>query len=139
MKTEIIIDQFYVENCGFYQVYYTGKRFYFTLIPNFNILKKIYGRSALFYVDDETTDDVNYNPKPFATIQRVINAIVDYVNQSKYTTGIEHIKNFSFMSSTQRKDQIYEYYAKRIIKRLNDHWDYTYFDGGFYFFIKNQE
>lgn len=132
---EIIIDKFSVENCGYYQVYYTGKRFYFTLIPSFDILKKKYGKSALFYVDDETTDDVNYNNKPFETIQRIINVIVDYVNKSQYTKGMDTIKHFSFTSSTERKDKIYEHYAKRIIHKLNGNWDFTTHNGGFYFFI----
>lgn len=132
---EIIIDKFSVENCGYYQVYYTGKRFYFTLIPSFDILKKKYGKSALFYVDDETTDDVNYNNKPFETIQRIINVIVDYVNKSQYTKGMDTIKHFSFASSTERKDKIYEHYAKRIIHKLNGNWDFTAHNGGFYFFI----
>lgn len=132
---EIIIDKFSVENCGYYQIYYTGKRFYFTLIPSFDILKKKYGKSALFYVDDETTDDVNYNNKPFETIQRIINVIVDYVNKSQYTKGMDTIKHFSFASSTERKDKIYEHYAKRIIHKLNGNWDFITHNGGFYFFI----
>ena len=134
MNQEIIIDKFSIPDCGYYQVYYTGKRFYFTLIPDFNILKTKYGQSALFYVDDETMDDVNYNKYPFKTIERIINTIVDYVNQSYYQKEIDTIKNFSFTSSTQRKDNIYELYAKRIIKKLNGDWGYSSYDGGFYFF-----
>lgn len=134
MNQEIVIDKFSVPDCGYYQVYYTGKRFYFTLIPCFDILKRIYGQSALFYVDDETTDDVNYNKQPFETIHRVIKAIVDYVNQSQYTKGVDVINHFSFMSSTKRKDAIYEHYAKRMIGQLSGEWDYTSHEGGFYFF-----
>lgn len=136
MNKEIVIDKFSVPDCGYYQVYYTGKRFYFTLIPCFDILKRIYGQSALFYVDDETTDDVNYNKQPFETINRIINAIVDYVNQSCYTKDMDNIKNFSFMSSTERKDAIYEHYAKRIVGRLNGEWDYTAHEGIFAFYKK---
>lgn len=135
MHKEIVIDKFVIKDCGFYQVYYTGKRFYFTLIPDFKILKKHYGNLALFYVDDEIIDDVGYNKKPFDTIGRIINSIVSYVNQSQYTKGIDTIKNFSFLSSTKRKDKVYEHYAKRIIKQLKGNWDYTSFDGGFYFFM----
>lgn len=136
MNKEVIIDKFNVPDCGYYQVYYTGKRFYFTLTPDFKILKAKYGQSALFYVDDETTDDVNYNQYPFQTIDRIINTIVNYINQSHYQKGVDTIKNFSFSSSTQRKDKIYERYAKRIIEKLNGDWDYSSYDGGFYFFIK---
>lgn len=136
MTQEIIIDKFSIPDCGYYQVYYTGKRFYFTLIPDFKILKAKYGQSALFYVDDEIMDDVNYNKYPFETIDRIIHAIVNYINQSHYQKGVDTIKNFSFISSTQRKDNIYERYAKRIIKKLNSDWDYSSYDGGFYFFIK---
>lgn len=136
MSKEIVIDKFSVEDCGFYQVYYTGKRFYFTLIPNFKILQKKYGKAALFYFDDETIEDVNYNKNPFATIHRIIHVIADYVNKSPYTKNMETIKHFSFTSSTERKDKIYEHYAKRIIKLLNGNWDYTAHNGGFYFFIK---
>lgn len=136
MNKEVIIDKFSVPDCGYYQVYYTGKRFYFTLIPEFKILKAKYGQSAPFYVDDETTDDVNYNKYPFQTIERIINVIVNYVNQSHYQKDIDTIKNFSFTSSTERKDNIYERYAKRIVERLNGDWEYCSYDGGFYFFIK---
>lgn len=138
MNKEIVIDKFNVPDCGYYQVYYTGKRFYFTLIPNFNILKKQYGKSALFYVDDELVDDVNYNKQPFQTINRIINAIVNYVNQSRYTKDSDDIKHFSFMSSTKRKDAIYEHYAKRIVRRLNGEWDYTAHEGTFAFYKKGQ-
>lgn len=136
MSKEIVIDKFSIPECGFYQVYYTGKRFYFTLIPEFNILKKQYGKSALFYVDDEIIDDVNYNKQPFKTINRIVNAMVDYVNQSCYTKDMDSIKNFSFMSSTKRKDNIYERYAKQMIKQLNGDWDFSCHEGGFYFFKK---
>ncbi|WP_066803396.1 hypothetical protein [Moraxella oblonga] len=137
MTQEIIIDKFSIPNCGYYQVYYTGKRFYFTLIPEFNILKTKYGKSALFYVDDETTDDVNYNKQPFQTIERIINTIVNYVNQSPYQKDVDTIKHFSFTSSTERKDRIYEHYAKRIVERLNGNWSFSNHDGGFCFFLKN--
>ncbi len=136
MSKEIILDKFSIPDCGYYQVYYTGKRFYFTLIPEFKILKEKYGQSALFYIDDETTDDVNYNKQPFQTIERIIKAIVNYVNQSPYQKGVDEIKHFSFTSSTERKDNIYERYAKRIVEKLNGDWDYSSYEGGFYFFIK---
>ncbi len=92
--------------------------------------------SALFYVDDETVDDVNYNKHPFETISRIMNTVINYVNQSKHTKGMEEIKNFSFLSSTKRKDALYERYAKRIIEQLNGDWDYSNYDGQFYFFKK---
>lgn len=136
MTKEIVIDKFNISDCGYYQVYYTGKRFYFTLIPNFNILKEKYGKSALFYVDDETINDVNYNKYPFKTIDRIMRAIVNYVNQSRYTKGVDEIKNFSFTSSTERKNAIYERYAKRIVKQLHGDWSYSSYNGEFYFFKK---
>ncbi len=119
MTKEIIIDKFCMPDCGYYQVYYTGKRFYFTLIPNFEILKAKYGKAALFYVDDETLDDVNYNKYPFETISRIMSSVVNYVNQSRYAKDVDEIKNFSFLSSTKRKDALYERYAKRMIKQLD--------------------
>lgn len=137
MTQEMIIDKFGINDCGYYQVYYTGKRFYFTLIPCYDILKKTYGKSALFYVDDETTDDVGYNKKPFDTIDRIMRAVADYVNQSHYTKGVESITHFSFSSSTERKDGIYERYAKKLIALLDGDWGCSSHGGGFYFFLKN--
>lgn len=135
--SEVVIDKFTIDGVGYYQLYYTGKRFYFTLIPSFDILKKKYGKSALFYVDDETMDDVGYNKKPFETVNRIVNSVVEYVNKSRYTVGIETIKNFSFSSSTERKDKIYEHYAKRIVDKLDGNWEYTTDGTGFYFFLKD--
>ena len=135
--SEVVIDKFTIDGVGYYQLYYTGKRFYFTLIPSFDILKKKYGKSALFYVDDETMDDVGYNKKPFETVNRIVNSVVEYVNKSRYTLGIETIKNFSFSSSTERKDKIYEHYAKRIVDKLDGNWEYTTDGTGFYFFLKD--
>lgn len=136
MTKEIVIDKFSIDDCGFYQVYYTSKRFYFTLIPTQKHLKAKYGKSALFYVDDEIMEDVNYNKQPFQTLNRILHSIVNYVNQSQHHKNIDHIKHFSFSSSTPRKDKIYEHYAKRIVKLLHGNWDFTTHDGGFYFFIK---
>ena len=135
--SEVVIDKFTIDGVGYYQLYYTGKRFYFTLIPSFDILKKKYGKSALFYVDDETMDDVGYNKKPFETVNRIVNSVVEYVNKSRYTVSIETIKNFSFSSSTERKDKIYEHYAKRIVDKLDGNWEYTTDGTGFYFFLKD--
>ena len=135
--SEVVIDKFTIDGVGYYQLYYTGKRFYFTLIPSFDILKKKYGKSALFYVDDETMDDVGYNKKPFETVNRIVNSVAEYVNKSRYTVGIETIKNFSFSSSTERKDKIYEHYAKRIVDKLDGNWEYTTDGTGFYFFLKD--
>lgn len=135
--SEVVIDKFTIDGVGHYQLYYTGKRFYFTLIPSFDILKKKYGKSTLFYVDDETMDDVGYNKKPFETVNRIVNSVVEYVNKSRYTVGIETIKNFSFSSSTERKDKIYEHYAKRIVDKLDGNWEYTTDGTGFYFFLKD--
>lgn len=130
----VIIDTFYVKDCGYYQVYYTGSQFYFTLIPCYEILKKHYGQSALFYVDDETTDDVNYNKQPFQTIQRVINAMIGYVKQSKWSKEFQRpITYFYFHSSTERKDKIYDYYAKKVVAMLGDEWQYSNQNNGFYF------
>lgn len=134
--SEVIIDKFTIDDVGHYQLYYTGKRFYFTLIPDYKILKKKYGKSVLFYVDDETMDDVGYNKKPFETVNRIINSIIEYVNKSRYTVGVETIKNFSFSSSTERKDKIYEHYAKRIVGKLDGNWEYTTDGTVFYFFLK---
>lgn len=134
--SEVVIDKFTIDGVGHYQLFYVGKRFYFTLIPSYDILKKKYGKSALFYVDDETMDDVGLNKNPFETVNRIVNSVVDYVNKSRYTVGIETIKNFSFSSSTERKDKIYEHYVKRIVQKLDGDWDYTTDGTGFYFFLK---
>ncbi|WP_282667194.1 hypothetical protein, partial [Moraxella lacunata] len=107
----------------------------------FNLMSKIWGsvhKSALFYADDETTDDVGYNKKPFDTIDRIMRAVADYVNQSHYTKGVESITHFSFSSSTERKDGIYERYAKKLIALLDGDWGYSSHGGGFYFFLKTK-
>lgn len=129
----VIIDKFSIEDCGYYQVFYTGKQFYFTLIPAIKHLKAQYGDKWLFYTDDETMDDICYNPQPFYTINRVLNVIVDYVKKSQYTKGMESINFFFFKSSTERKDKIYEYYSKKVLYKLGDTWQCSTHQDGFYF------
>ncbi|OBX76758.1 hypothetical protein A9308_07435 [Moraxella atlantae] len=110
---------------GYYELYQLHGQFFLTFCPKVSYLKQKYGKAAMLYLDDVTTDDIGFIQNPFYVIDKVIKALVVYVK-------LHDLSHFYFATSTARRNKIYVWLSQRIVKELPDY-SVSHDDNYFYF------